>query len=40
MLNHSGMLHIVAEQPDIERLEQFQATDNSSNRLETFVEGQ
>ena len=37
MLYYSGMLWDAAEQRDIERLEQ--ATDNSSNSLETFVEG-
>ena len=37
MLEHSGMLHNVAEWHDIEKLEQ--ATDDSSNGLETFVDG-
>ena len=36
MLDHSGMLHNVAERRDIERLEQ--ATDNLSNSLEIFVD--
>ena len=37
MLDHSGILHNVAEWCDVERLEQ--ATDNSSNSQETFAEG-
>ena len=37
MLDHSGMLYDVVKWHDIERLEQ--PTDNSSNNLETFVEG-
>ena len=36
-LNNSGMSHDVAEWRGIERFEQ--ATDNSSNSQETFVEG-
>ena len=35
-LNHSEMSHNVAEQRDVERLEQ--STDNSSNSQEMFVE--
>ena len=36
-LDHSGMSHDVAAHYHVERLEQ--ATDNSSNNQESFVEG-
>ena len=37
MLDHSGTLHNVAKWRDVERFEQ--ATENSLNSLEIFVEG-
>ena len=37
MLDHSGTLHNVAEQHDVERLEQ--ATDNLPNSQENYGEG-